>query len=127
MAPKSWAGGYKRAFETVMQSGRAAGNQDSESSQHASSSQDSSSSSHPGKFLKTLANCFLSNKLSAVETKELASAAAGAGAVGSADLGKPTYENNIHRDMLRSFLKDSTWPLEYWAPVEVLDPGTNQL
>ena len=92
MAPKSWAGGYKRAFETVMESGRAASGQDSESSQHVASSQDSSSSSRPAKLRKTLATFFLSNKLSAVETKELAPAATEAGAVGSADLGKPTYE-----------------------------------
>ena len=127
MAPKSWAGGYKRAFETVMESGRAASGPDSESSQHVAPSQDSSSSSHAAKLRKTLATFFLSNKLSAVETKELASAATEAGAAGSADLGKSTDETNIHRDMLRSFLKDSTWPLEYWAPVEVLDPETNQL
>ena len=125
MSPKSWAGGYKRCYLEVTGGSDPVTCKGTESDDVQEPA--SSSSENPTKFRKTLANLFLSNKLSALQTKDLASGATDAGAVGSEDLGKATYAKNAHRDILRNFLKDSCWPSEYWAPVELVDPETCEL
>lgn len=105
------------------------------------SSSTSSSSSHPAttslqpevpkdgkRFKQTMANMFLSNRLSGLETWDVASSATEAGAQGCEHLAKcgtaGQHPQNMHRDMLRALLKDVTWPTEYWAEVPVLDPDT---
>ena len=127
MSPKSWGGGYKRCYREVTGASDQTACGESDSHLPGISEPASSSSDGASKFRKSLANLFLSNKLSALQTKDLASGATTAGAAGSEDLGKSTHPKNVHRDVLRVFLKDSPWPLEYWAPVELMDPETCEL
>ena len=72
----------------------------------------------------------LSNKLSAVETQHLASTASGAGALGvgpvAATGAHGVWPGNIHRDLLRLYLKDTTVPEPYFAEVPIHDPRLDE-
>lgn len=152
MSNKSWKGGFKRAFQEVSGAGdsnkhetsvadistssTATSSKGNSSEVSINSGSDKGSSTHStdvskgDKFRKHLGDYFLSNKLSALQTYDFASAATEAGAIGSEDLVKcgttGRHPQNMHRDMLRTLLKKSQWPSEYWADVRVLDPDTQQ-
>lgn len=129
MLSKSLRGGFKRSFEEI--TGTRLGKPSDTENSDPSSSSSSNSSPDGSKFRKLMGQYFLTNKLSALQTYDLAAAAKDAGVTNSDDIAKcgasGTNPNNVHRDMLRKFLKDTKWPQEYWAPVQVLDPDTNAL
>jgi hypothetical protein len=95
----------------------------------SSSSSSSSSASTSNAFRDSLAQFFLTNKLSAFETHTLASTAQNAGAAGVEDLSKAGakgfHPKNLARDIMRSLLKDVSLPEIYWAEIPVLDPDTD--
>ena len=102
------------------------------SSSNGGSSSSSSSSASTGSinaFKDSLAQFFLTNKLSAFETHLLASSAQHAGAAGVEDLSKAgakgIHPKNLARDIMRSLLKDVSLPEVYWAEIPVLDPDTD--
>ena len=90
----------------------------------------SSSSSNTSDFRSVIANLFLSNKLSAVESHAIAHSATASGATSVEDIAKCGAEGmqpgNLRRDILRKLLKDCQWPSVYWAPVRVKDPENDQ-
>ena len=152
MAPKKWKNSFKRDFEEIaaktkeksteqligiceperaVSASEAVGSGNAENTTSAAeqnSGAEASSSSQGIKFRKVVGNMFLSNRLSALESHDLAAAATEAGAVGSQDLAKcgtsGKHPQNMHRDLLRALLKDVEWPSEYFADVPVLDPDT---
>ena len=145
MSRKQWKGGFKRAFEEVRGSNvdeSISGPIIQNSSEAIGAISSSSSSSDPQhlatadiegnasgkKFRGTIANMFLSNRLSSWESHDLVASATEAGAKGSEDLAKcgtsGANPKNMHRDMLRALLRNVTWPDMYWADIPVLDPDT---
>ena len=92
-------------------------------------SSSSSSNCSNNAFKDSLAQFFLTNKLSAFETHVLASSAQNAGAVGVEDLSKAgasgAQPKNLARDIMRSLLKNVSLPEVYWAEIPVLDPDTD--
>jgi len=138
MSKKTWRGGFKRSFAEV--TGASASTDifvadDSsgvsiDPGSASSSSVNATETSKGDKFRKYVSEYFLSNKLSALQAHDFASAATEAGAVGSEDLAKcgasGKHPQNMHRDMLRVLLKNSMWPTEYWADVRVIDPDTQE-
>ena len=96
------------------------------------SSTSSSSSSRPSltrDFKTILSDFFLTNKLSALETHNIAFSAQHAGAQGVEDISKAGAHGqnpkNLSRDILRTLLKNASLPEIYWAEIPVLDPGSN--
>eukprot|EP00969_Alexandrium_andersonii_P253201 11190350-Alexandrium_andersonii.AAC.1 len=85
---------------------------------------------NPQAFRDHMKTLFLKNKCSGLEAQALCQAAQAAGAAGVKDLvaaGKRgQIPKNIHRDMLRKFLKGTTAPEVYWARIPCQDPSTGE-
>ena len=146
MSRKQWKGGFKRAFLEIAEDTNddaAEPSQESCMSLPGNCASSSSSSIFPtskpsvdhesdkGKnFRGIIANMFLSNRLSSLESHDLVAGATEAGAVGSEDLakcgGSGAHPKNMHRDVLRVLLRGVSWPREYWADIPVLDPDTGE-
>ena len=129
---KTWGGGFKRAFEEVTENSNPAREERSANEQSGGSSSSTAPPPDAAKrFRNVMANHFLSNRLSALETHEIIAASTAAGSIGSEDLARAgasgKQHGNLHRDLLRGLLKDSIWPREYMAEVSVRDPDTNSV
>jgi len=82
------------------------------------------------RFYSYVSQLQLSNQLSAVQTQYLASTASGAGALGVRDLAatgaRGACPGNMHRDLLRQYLKGTSVPRPYFAEVPIHDPRTDE-
>lgn len=81
---------------------------------------------HAAKYRKVMKTVLLSNKISGLDCQRLAMASTLAGSRGVEDFGKAgtggSHPQNIHRDLLRSIMKDSDYPTYYFADVPLYDP-----
>ena len=77
-------------------------------------------------FRRVIANFFLSNQLSSLQTHDIANSATDAGATGAEDLSScgnhGRCPQNMHRDLLKKLLKNVKWPKEYWALIPIKNP-----
>ena len=80
-------------------------------------------------YRKVLKEVFLAKKLSALDTQRLASSSTAAGASGVSDFSRAgasgKHQQNMHRDITRSIMRECTWPSYYYADVPVLDSNGN--
>ena len=94
----------------------------------STSSSSSSQACAPELWKNKLAELFLTNKLSALQTRDLANNAEQAGASGGEKISKAGAKGNapqnMARDITRTLLKTATLPEVYWAKIPVLDPDT---